>query len=249
MKHVKKLIDNSSYRYENLQYVAEGTRWISDALQTHASDFVELFVREDSIEQHIQIINSFKKNVGNKVTIAKNSVFNTASDTKNSQGILAILKMPSNAKGLNLTKHNKVILLDSIKDPTNAGTIVRTALAADFNTVIFDSCIDQYNPKVVRGTMGAMLHVNYIVASLKTNFTDFKNSGYTIICAALNGENVFTATQKHDKIVLVVGSEADGIRKDYLPLLDKKLTIPMNQRIESLNASVAAGILMYHLSL
>jgi len=246
MKHIKQLLKDSWYRRQHKQYVAEGARWIADALKNHADKFIELFVREDSVSQHQTIIEQFRAKVdSDRVTIIKESVFNSSSDTKNSQGILAVLKMPE--YNFCLTKHNKIILLDGIKDPSNAGTIVRTALAAGFNTVIFDDCIDPYNPKVVRGSMGAMLDVNIIIASLKDNLQEFKSKNHTIVGATLNGENPFTNKFTNDKLVLVIGGEANGIRQDYLPLLDKKITIPM-QKIESLNAAVASGILMYQLA-
>ena len=246
IKHIKKLLDDKKYREEHGEYVVEGKRWVIDALAPSincpASNVLGLFIRESSVEGFAEFIKFAENKIGaeNVFAVADN-VFDKVADTGHSQGVLAILGF----KGRLLSWEGSALYLDRIRDPGNLGTIIRTAVATGFNHIYLDNCADVYSPKVVRSTMGALLKAD-ICKPLETTIEVLNFRGYQIFAADMNGENIFTLSEKPEKICLIIGSEADGIRPELLKLADKIVSIPM-QNTESLNAAVAAGILMYQL--
>ena len=256
IKHIKKLLVDKQYREEQHSFVAEGARWVYDALNfltvnpvCAKETFRAVFVKESRAEAFAELIKTIKSNVGaDKIFAVADAVFDKISDTEHSQGILAELGQPPNSISF---QSPHMLYLDRIRDPGNLGTIIRAAIAAGYNGIILDNCADAFGPKVVRSTLGALLKADIRTAwegcieSLKNYVI---NGNYQIFAADMNGENVFTLTQKPEKLCLIIGSEADGIRPELLKLADKTVSIPM-QRTESLNASVAAGILMYQLSI
>ena len=133
-----------------------------------------------------------------------------------------------------------VLYLDRIRDPGNMGTIIRTAVAAGYE-IVCDDCVDVYNPKVVRSCVSALAKARLHDG----NFIDIlAEKGYNIVGAALGGKNVFEC-DKPAKLCLVIGNEANGIKEEILRKCDTICTIPMDN-MESLNAAVSSGILMYY---
>lgn len=136
-----------------------------------------------------------------------------------------------------------VVLLDNIQDPGNLGTIIRSAVAFNIQTIIIsDDCVDLYNDKVIRASEGMIFHINIIRNDIKKSIHDLKNNGYTIYAATVDGNGDF---EKNEKIALIIGNEGNGISNDVLQLCDKNITIKMNEKCESLNAGVCASILMF----
>ena len=139
---------------------------------------------------------------------------------------------------------NKIVILDGIQDPGNLGTIIRSAVAFGMNTIVLsDKTVDLYNPKVIRSTKGMLFNINIIVRELVSFMSNLDE--YTIY-----GTDVVDGINIHDekinnKIALVIGNEGTGIRDEVKELCDKFVYIGMNNLCESLNAGVAASILMY----
>ena len=237
IKHIKKLLDNKKYRRECGEYIAEGARWISDAYFHKPGLFAGIFVKESCAVKFAELLEG-KENV---YTVL-DAVFDKISDTGHSQGILAVLRILTAKEN---PQSPYCLYLDSIRDPGNLGTVIRTAAAAGFNDIVLDGCADAYNPKTVRSTMSALIKANLF--EQENLIPILKQNGYKILAADMNGENIFTLSQKPDKIVLIIGSEADGIRPELKSLADKTVSIPM-QNTESLNAAVSAGIIMYQLN-
>ena len=140
---------------------------------------------------------------------------------------------------------DKILILDNIQDPGNLGTIIRSAVAFHISTIILsDDCVDLYNDKVIRSSEGMIFNINIVRKKLIEIIPKLKENGYTIYATTVNGKGYF---ENDSKIALVIGNEGNGIKEDILNLCDKNITIKMNKECESLNAGVAASILMYEL--
>ena len=140
---------------------------------------------------------------------------------------------------------DKILILDNIQDPGNLGTIIRSAVAFNISTIILsDDCVDLYNDKVIRSSEGMIFNINIVRKKLIEIIPKLKKNGYTVYATTVNGNGYF---ENDSKIELVIGNEGNGIKKDILSLCDKNITIKMNKDCESLNAGVAASILMYEL--
>ena len=246
IKHVKNLLGDKKCRKEFGEYAVEGSRWIFDALNTEyaAELFCGVFVKESCVEKFASLIRTAEQKIGAQyIFMVADNVFDKVSETEHSQGILANLKIRTvlGATG------QYILYLDRIRDPGNLGTIIRTAVAAGFSDILLDGCTDIYSPKVARSTMSALLKIAFtMVQDGKNPLDSLKTGGYKILAADMEGENIFTYCKKSAKIVLIIGSEADGVHPKLLKFADKIVSIPMRQ-IESLNASVSAGIIMYQL--
>ena len=174
-----------------------------------------------------------------------NSVFKYITDVLNPQGILAVVEKKSKT---NMIDYNQdiILVLDGIQDPGNIGTILRTVDSIGLKQIILsDKCADIYNPKVVRSTMGAIFRVNAIESNeLIETLNEIKKNNFEIVSTDLKTEhNIYDIDYKN--IAIVIGNEANGVSEEILKISDKKIKIPMLGKTESLNASVATGIILY----
>ena len=171
-------------------------------------------------------------------------VFASVSDTVTPQGIAAVLsRTPRPIDG----KH--LVCLDGVQDPGNVGTIIRTADAAGLDGVILSaSCADLFSPKVVRATMGSIFRMGFDVsASLHDDLRTMRENGFSIISSQLDGDPFYARTSIGSSFVLVIGNEAHGVSPEIRQEATHRLALPMRGGAESLNAAVAAGIMMYDL--
>lgn len=136
-----------------------------------------------------------------------------------------------------------VIILDDIQDPGNLGTIIRSAVAFNIDTIILSkNTVDLYNDKVIRSSEGMIFNINVLRKDLEEIIPYLKDMGYTIYATTVNGTNNF---DNENKKAIIIGNEGNGIKKEILELCDKNITIKMNEKCESLNAGVTASIVMY----
>ena len=144
---------------------------------------------------------------------------------------------------------DRILILDDIQDPGNLGTIIRSAVAFDVDTIILSPrTVDLYNSKVIRSTQGMLFYVNIVVKELDNTIKELKENGYKIYGTKVdNGVDVKNISV-HDKYALVIGNEGNGMSKIVSDLCDEYLYIKMNDNVESLNAGVAASILLYELA-
>ncbi|PAV30432.1 RNA methyltransferase [Virgibacillus profundi] len=171
------------------------------------------------------------------------NVFQHISQTKSPQGIAAVIAMNET---ISITG-NYLLLIDSIQDPGNLGTIIRTADAAGFDGIVLGSdTVDMYNEKVIRATQGSIFHIPTFQADLKEEIIDLKNNGYNVWATALNNAKVYTDLEVSKKVAIIVGNEGAGVREELMDLADTLVNIPIYGKAESLNVSVATGILMYY---
>lgn len=170
-------------------------------------------------------------------------VFTHISQTQAPQGIAAVVEMKKEVK----LKNDDVLLIDAIQDPGNLGTIIRTADAAGFGGIILgDGTVDLYNDKVIRATQGSIFHLPIIQRNIHTAISDLKKEGYTIWATALEGARYYHEVEIDEKVGLVLGNEGAGVDANIIEEADRIVKIPIYGKAESLNVSIAAGILMYH---
>jgi TrmH family RNA methyltransferase len=180
--------------------------------------------------------------------ILTDSVFKEVSETLTPQGIMGIV----NKSGYSLENMLKapdacLLLLEDIRDPGNLGTMIRTAEGAGITGIIFgDSTVDIYNPKVIRATMGSIYRVPFYQAEdFYEALSRIKKEGITIYAAHLSGIDYTTEGSFQGRCAFLIGNEANGLSERAAKEADKLIKIPMAGKVESLNAAVAAAILMY----
>lgn len=146
---------------------------------------------------------------------------------------------------LDQQEEKRVILLDNVQDPGNLGTIVRTAVAFNYDSIYCSkNTVDIYNEKVIRSTQGALFHIPVIYTDLPTKINELKQNSFHIIATSLHEAKPMQEIQAKDKMVFIMGNEGQGVSKELLDISDEKLFIEM-PGFESLNVAVAAGIVMY----
>ena len=231
-KKIKELnkLKNKKYRdLENL-FLVEGWHLVKEAY--NAGILKEVLVLKDTfVEMNCNIIYTTEE------------VLKYLSDVEAPQNIIGVcMKIDNNKIG------NKVVILDDIQDPGNLGTIIRSSVAFNFDTIILsNNSVDIYNPKVIRSTQGMLFKVNIIRCDLTEKISKLKDDGYRIIATKVtNGKDVKTL-EKIEKLCIIMGNEGNGVSDKVLALADDFIYIKMNKNCESLNVGVATSILLYEL--
>ncbi|MCX8051874.1 MAG: RNA methyltransferase [Chlorobi bacterium] len=222
-------------------FIAEGIRTVEELARSRYR--VRMLVcTAAAASEHGALVRAFAQR-RIPVYVATESVFERLADTKTPQGVLAIVEYPDEC-----SPAGNIVALDGIADPGNAGTIVRTALWFGYRCVVFGrGAVDRYQPKFVRATMGALFHLDAIEQPLD-EFLARVGSTHRIIGATTSGgEPLATFRPPNRAHVLVIGSEAHGVSAGVEALLTDRVTIEGTRSFDSLNAAVAAGIVMYHL--
>lgn len=177
-------------------------------------------------------------------TVVAANVFQHITDTKTPQGIAAIVKVQE-PEWIGV---KSALLIDSIQDPGNLGTMIRTADAVGFDAVIIgDHSVDVYNNKVIRSTQGSLFHIPVFQKNLTIKIPLLQKEGFTVWATSLENAQPYKEAVVSDKIGLLVGNEGNGVHPSLIDLADYNVNIPIHGKAESLNVSVAAGILMYHI--
>ena len=226
IKYYTKLNDKK-YRKSEKLFIAAGEHLVTEALKKN-------------IVKEILLLNG-EENVYGDVTYVTSDILKKVSDLTNYPKVIAICYIKDDLK-----IEGNVVALDNIKDPGNLGTIIRSAVAFNYGTILLsEECVDVYNSKVVRATEGMLFNVNIVTCDLFSTLLKLKESGYKIYGTdVVNGESPAYESNKH---VLIIGSEARGMSNSIREICDKNLYIKMNDKCESLNAGVSASILMYEL--
>lgn len=180
--------------------------------------------------------------------LVSEEVFARMSDTRTPQGILAVLRRPVYELG-KLLKADKplLILLEGLQDPGNLGTIVRTGEGAGITGVIMSAdTVDIYNPKTIRSTMGSIYRVPFVyVEDIRQTVRMLQKSGICVYAAHLQGQDYYNSFSFTGGTAFLIGNEGNGLRRETADLADCYLKIPMEGQVESLNAAIAASLLMY----
>ncbi len=176
-------------------------------------------------------------------------LFNEIAETVSPQGVIALCYMEKNTlKDISSLGKSCVVMCEALQDPGNIGTIIRTAHAADCGGVVLTKgCCDLYNPKIVRATMSGLFSIPVVQGEESKYVIEyFKAEGYKIVAGALTSNAVdFYDSDLSGKTLIIIGNEGNGVEKGTLALCDSVLKIPMRSDAESLNAAVAASVMMY----
>ncbi|UOQ47190.1 RNA methyltransferase [Gracilibacillus caseinilyticus] len=170
------------------------------------------------------------------------NVMMAITETKNPQGVLAVIhkKEGSNAN------ISRALLIDRVQDPGNVGTMIRTADAAGFDTVILgEGTADLYNDKVIRATQGSLFHMEIYQANLNDTMNELKQHGITVWSTGLSNADYYHDLAIPDKLAIIVGNEGEGVAAEIMAQADQNVKIPIYGKAESLNVSIAAAVLMY----
>ena len=180
--------------------------------------------------------------------ILSDQVFGHVSDTKTPQGILCVVKREKyDIEELLQVKNPHFIVLDNLQDPGNMGTIVRTAEAAGVDAVFMSrDCVDIYNPKTIRSTMGSIYRMPFIyIEDILKLLDNFRSKGVKSYAAHLDGEKIYDQEDYASGVAILIGNEGNGLRDEVAEKADILVKIPMQGRVESLNAAIAASVLMF----
>lgn len=240
IKGVKKLLSSSRERRRRGVFVIEGLRLLKEAPKEG--------IQEMYISESLAAGGEIGKAEYPFAEIASDEVFRSLSDTVSPQGVLAVVRQPSFTFGPEkMAGDCTLLLLDDIQDPGNLGTMLRTAEAAGVDFVIMsEGCVDVFNPKVIRSTMGSVFRVPFIVDDLVSVIEEIKAEGVTVYGAATEGAVDFRRAEASGKKAIVIGNEGNGISGPVFHALSSTIKIPMEGKVESLNAAVSAAVLLYH---
>lgn len=244
IKNIIQLQKKARQRAEQGVFLVEGKKMVQEL---SSEDIVKIYVSQYSW-------NSFweanLKVARDKVEQVSDAVFQKISDTVTPQGILAIVKQKEyRLSDLLQQKRVQLLLLEDIRDPGNLGTMIRTAEGAGITGVLCNAtCVDYYHPKVVRATMGSILRVPLLcVSSLLETMQQLKKYQIMIYAAHLKGSVVYDTISYSSQCAILVGNEANGLTEKVAAHADACIRIPMEGKVESLNASIATGILLYEI--
>jgi len=226
---------------ENL-FVVEGLRIFEETPKEHIR---EVYVSESFYEKYEDKITLFELF---KVEIVSESVFAHISDTKSPQGILCVVEMKKyTLEQMMEKKPAHLLILEDIRDPGNIGTILRSAEGAGVTGVLLSkNCVDMYNPKVIRSTMGSIYRVPFLyVEDLKETIGYLKEQNVRIYATHLAGTTYYSVEQYRESLAFVFGNEANGLSAEIAKLSDARVKIPMQGKVESLNVATAAAVFMF----
>ena len=226
-------------RDQHGMFLAEGETLVKEYLNNN--DCVEYILISENAPHHLVGMASFHH------YLVKDSVFNTISSTQNSQGIVAVVRK----KTYNMTEiiqNNLILYGDSIQDPGNMGTIIRSCDAFGAKSIIYNKgCVDIFNPKTIRASMGSLNRLSHIKTDSNIEMLKMLiENGYTIFSAVVDSDVYLESIKEFQKAVIVIGNESKGIDKEIINRSNINFSIKMNGPIESLNAGVAASICLYH---
>ena len=243
IKELAKLQKKSRLRDEKGIFLVEGPRMTEEI---PAERIEKVYASESFAKKNKEFLEKLQA----PVELLTDTVFAYVSDTKTPQGILAIVKrLNYTMNDLMQVKNQKaphLVVLDNLQDPGNLGTIFRTAEAAGVTGILLSKdCVDVYNPKVIRSTMGAIFRVPFVIVdSLPEVISQLKQNNVSVYAGHLKGD-VFYKQDYRSGSAFLIGNEGNGLTDEITALADHKIKIPMKGKVESLNAAVSATILMY----
>lgn len=250
IKEIVHLNKSRSYRRETGRFIVEGKKLISDAPDELIE---EVFISESNASWNEFCVERFSSDKGFRYEIVKDDIFNKISDTVTPQGMLAVVKMPQwdIERTAAAEKDNPAplfVILENIQDPGNAGTVIRTAEACGVRAVFMTKgCVDIYNPKTARSTMGSIFRVPAVYVDDITDTAALLRGRGVRLYAACPDEGAGSCFAKdyRSACAFLIGNEGTGLTEQAVAAADEKIYIPMRGEIESLNASVSASVLMY----
>lgn len=240
LKNIVQLNKKAKVRKEQGLYVVEGYKMYMEAPKNQIE---KIYAASHFLEKHPEI----RKEHPNLEEV-DDRVFAAVSDTRTPQGILCLMRQPSWSLGEMLGKENPFLMvLEDLQDPGNVGTIFRTAEGAGVDGIILTkNCVDIYNPKTIRSTMGSIYRVPFFYTdNIEQVLGELMVHDVRTFAAHLNGERDYDREDYRSGSAFFIGNEGNGLTDELSNLADRLVKIPMCGQLESLNAAMAAGILMY----
>ena len=247
IKQIKSL-QQKKFRLEKNQFVAEGPKLVEELMSNSSYSFDCVYAKNE----WLSIYSEKLKEKSISFIEVNDKEIERRSGLNNPNLVLAGLKIPEVKLSDKIVGSEFILVLDQIKDPGNMGTIIRTADWFGINHIVCsDNSVDIFNPKVVQATMGSISRVNIFYTDILSFLTNNQKKA-TIYGAFTNGENIHN-TKIVENSIIVIGNESNGISEKMIPLIHKKIAIPMNNNAkemkpESLNASIATAIFCYEFS-
>jgi len=250
LKSVSALLKKSKERREKKSFVVEGPRMVVEA---PAESLKAVYVAEsyESNPENQMVLTELRskcESVGAVFETVADSVFKSVSDTQTPQGIMAVVGMPEYTLDQLLDgEKTQLLILESIQDPGNLGTMVRTGEGAGITGVIMNkTTVDLFNPKTIRSTMGSIYRVPfYVTEDLSETMQLLKKKGVSLYAAHLKGEHYYTDEDYTKSCGFLIGNEGNGLSDEIANQADTYIKIPMEGQVESLNAAISATLLMY----
>lgn len=243
IKHIRKLKDKKERDISN-EYVIEGIKLVKEAIQERVN--IKQIIICDDCEKTESIPKDLMYDIAKHECIyVTKKIFKFISEVQEPQGILAVIEKNNLNKEIDYNQ-DIIVALDDVQDPGNLGTILRTVDSIGLTQILVSKgTADSYNPKVVRSTMGAIFRIKIIECEdLEKNLKEIKKHKFKVVVTSLQTENTIYGI-KYNKKVIVIGNEANGVEQKIQQIADEKVKIPMLGKTESLNASVATGIVLY----
>lgn len=243
VKEIVQLQKKSKARNQAGVFIVEGIRMVQE---TPADRVEKLYVTEGFYKKYKDALPK-----GCKPEFVSDVVFAYMSDTKTPQGVLAVVRqMKHKAEDILNAENSHIMVLDNLQDPGNLGTIFRTAEAAGVNGLILSKdCVDIYNPKTIRSTMGAIYRMPFVyVEDILETIGEMKQKGIHVYAAHLDGKNSYDKEDYSTGTAFLIGNEGNGLRDEVAAQADTWVQIPMAGHVESLNAAIAAAVLMFEVS-
>ena len=256
IKDTAKLL-KSKYRDETGLFLIEGEKGVEEALETGV-EVERIFILESYNNDIANEIKQSRKNISRLLQTSPSSdaliietteaILSKISDAKSAPKIIAVAKQTQQDIKL-FKEYNKVVLLEGIKDPGNLGTILRTSVAFGFEgVVLYGDTVDLYNPKCVRSAVGNLWKIPVIKISKQEDLKSLFDK-HERVATLPKGENVINLKKysPSEKILIMFGSEADGLSEELKSFATKNITIEMKENVESLNLSISVAVIMYKL--
>lgn len=229
IKDIKKL-QTKKYREKTSLFLVEGEHLV---LEAYKAGCLETLILKDGFEYDLNV---------NTISVTEN-VLKYISELDTPQPMMGVC----HKKEVSSTKGN-IIILDNVQDPGNLGTIIRSAVAFNFDTIVLSNdSVDVYNSKVVRASQGLLFNVNIKIGDLTEIIPELKKDGYQIYGTKVTNGNDVKSIAKNSLFAIIMGNEGNGMSDAVSELCDSFVYINMNDKCESLNVGVAASILMYEL--
>jgi TrmH family RNA methyltransferase len=231
-------------------FLLEGPQAVAEAMTFRPQLVVELYATPTAIERYTDIAQA-AVDAGVDVEFVTEHVLEAMADTVTPQGIVAVChQFPTSVKDILRSEPKLIAILEEVRDPGNAGTIIRAADAAGADGVIFTGrSVDLYNPKVVRASTGSIFHLPVAVgAELESVLERAREAGMTVLAADVKGEDLLEARRDGTlagPTAWLFGNEARGLTDEHFALADRAITVPIYGHAESMNLATAAAVCLY----
>ncbi len=224
-------LKQKKYRDETNTFLVEGNHLVMEALKT--DNVVEVIIDEDKL---------FPINI--PTHYVSSNVLEKISNQVSAPDIIAVVK-----KREELTYGSRLLLVDALQDPGNLGTIIRSAVAFNIDTIVLgNNCVDMYNEKVIRATEGMFFHINIIKRDLNEFIEELLSKEYQVLGTNVKYGTKLSEVRIRTNFAFIIGNEGNGVDSDLLLKCSDYIYIPMNNNCESLNAGVAASIILYEIN-